>query len=142
MPGSADQAGLVLELSRAAEPTGVALRSITPQLPAAGAGGTTMIPVEIGVTGRYAEIVRFLERVRRLVTVRDGRVRAAGRLLVVQKAELGESITAGFPTLDATITLHAYVYDGPVSPEGEDDAPDPDEELQPTGSRAAAGRSP
>lgn len=140
MPGSADQAGLVLEISRAAEPTGVELRSITPQLPAAGAGGTTMIPVEVQVTGRYAEIVRFLERVRTLVTVRDGRLRAAGRLLVVQRAELGESATAGFPALDATVTLHAYVYDGPVSPEG-DDAPE-DEELQPTGSRAAAGRTP
>jgi Tfp pilus assembly protein PilO len=138
MPPSADHAGLVLELSRVGERAGVALRSITPQTPAVGAGGATLVPVEVRVTGEFDEVVRFLRRVRKLVAVRDGRLQARGRLFVVQRVELGESVDERFPVVDATVVLHAYVYDGPISPEG-DDEPEPDE-LLPTGT-AAAGRS-
>lgn len=137
MPSSGDQAGLVLELTRLAERSGVALRSITPQAPAEGAGGATMVPVAVTVEGSFFEITRFLMRVRTLVMVRGGELRAKGRLFSVQNVELVESAVEGFPTLDATITLHAYVYDAPIAPP---DVPEGEsEELQPTGGTAAAG---
>lgn len=137
MPSSGDQAGLVLELTRLAERSRVALRSITPQAPAEGAGGATMVPVAVTVEGSFFKITRFLTRVRTLVTVRRGKLRATGRLFSVQDVELVESAVDGFPTLDGTITLHAYVYDEPIAPpelpEGQN------EELEPTGGAAAAG---
>jgi hypothetical protein len=34
----------------------------------------------------------------------------------MQSVELVESKTEGFPFLDATITLNAFVYDGPIAP--------------------------
>jgi len=116
MPASADQPGLVLELDRLARTSGVTLGSITPQEPAVGEGGATMIPVAVVVSGTYREITRFLTNARRLVTVRRGKLRATGRLFSVQSVELSESNTGGFPKLDGTITLNAYVYDGPIVP--------------------------
>ena len=137
MPSSADQAGLVLELTKLADASGVSLRTITPQAPAEGAGGATMVPVAVTVEGSFYKITRFLNRVRTLVTVRRGKLRARGRLLTVQDVELAESIAEGFPKLDATITLHAYVYDGPIAPA--ETPRSEDTELQPTGGATAAG---
>jgi Pilus assembly protein, PilO len=139
MPESDDQPSLVLEISRVAERSGVTLQTITPQTPGAGAGGATMIPVAVTVGGSYREISRFLRHTRTLVTVRDGELRATGRLFTVQSVGLVESVADGFPMLDATVTLNAYVYDGPIlSP----DAPvEPEEDDVSTGSAAAGGTS-
>jgi Tfp pilus assembly protein PilO len=114
MPSSADQAGLVLELDRLARSSSVTLRSITPSEATVGAGGATTIPVVVTATGSYRQITRFLQRTRTLVRVRGGAVRATGRLLTMQGVELSESSTRKFPYLDATITLNAFVYDGPI----------------------------
>jgi Tfp pilus assembly protein PilO len=116
MPSSADQPGLVLELDRLARSSGVRLGSITPQEPVVEGGGATMIVVTVVVDGSYREITRFLTGTRRLVTVRRGKLRATGRLFTVHSVELSESSAAGFPLLDGTITLNAYVYDGPIVP--------------------------
>jgi Tfp pilus assembly protein PilO len=122
MPSSADQPGLVLEISRLAAESGVTLRSIVPQDEVAEAGGPTHVPITVIVGGTYAKIAKFLARTRGLVTVRDGVIRARGRLLTVQSISLTESVTERFPKLDATIVLEAYVYDGPIAPE---EAPEP-----------------
>jgi len=116
MPSSADQPGLVLELDRLARSSGVTLGSITPQEPVVGVSGATMITVAVVVGGSYREITRFLASTRRLVVVRGGKLRATGRLFTVQSVELSESTADGFPRLDGTITLDAYVYDGPIVP--------------------------
>lgn len=116
MPVSTDQPGLVLELDRLARSSGVTLGSITPLEPVIGEGGATMIPVAVVVGGSYREITRFLANARTLVTVRRGKLRATGRLFSVQSLELSESSTRGFPSLDGTITLNSYVYDGPIVP--------------------------
>ena len=133
MPSSADQPGLVLDLDRLARASGVTLGSITPQEPVVGVGGATMIPVAVVVGGSYREITRFLTGTRRLVTVRRGKLRATGRLFTVQGVELSESSADGFPFLDGTITLNAYVYDGPIVPPS---APAPAEEPSTSGATA------
>jgi Tfp pilus assembly protein PilO len=117
MPSGADQAGLVVELTRLARASGVTLEGITPQTPVVGVGGPTAIPVSVVVNGRYHDIARFVKRTRMLVTVRRGQVSARGRLLSVKSISLVESDTEKFPQLDATIELSAYVYDGPIVPE-------------------------
>lgn len=135
MPTSEDQTGLVLEITRIAQQSGVKILSLAPQEPVAGEGGPTLIPVQVAISGSYRQITRFLTRTRTLVKVRDGKIRATGRLLAVQSVSLGESVTDGFPKLDATISMDAYVYDGPIVPV---DIPEPAEELPAAGSDAAS----
>lgn len=136
MPESGDQPGMVLELSRLASSTKVTLRSISTQLTVAASGTPTAIPIVVTVGGSFFEITRFLQRVRTLVTVRRGELRATGRLFTVQNVDLVESATDGFPMLDATVTLNAYVYDGPIVPAEIPSLPEGD--LEPSG-RAAVG---
>ncbi len=139
MPSSGDQSGLVLELSKLAQASGVVLEAITPQPQVAGVGGPALIPLSVVVNGRYHDIVRFLERTRLLVTVGDGKLSATGRLLSVRSVALVKSDTGDYPELDATVGIDAYVYDGPVAPA----APPPSEtEEEPApGSSAAGGGS-
>lgn len=137
MPSSGDHAGLLLELTRLADRSGVAIRTITPQAPALDAEGATMIPVAVSVGGRFRQIQGFLRRARELVTVRNGTLRTRGRLFVVQDLALAESVDNRFPNLDAAITLHAYVYDGPIAPVEIPGAEE--EELQPSAGNTAAG---
>ena len=136
MPSSGDQAGLVLELSALAAKSGITLRSIAPAAPAEGAGGATMIPVTVTLDGTFSKITRFLQQARRLVGARGDRVTATGRLLTVQSVELVESQTDGFPKLDGTVVLNAYVYDGPLTPTTPEQAPESSDESS---SSAAAG---
>jgi Tfp pilus assembly protein PilO len=136
MPQAADQAGLVLELSRLAGRSGVSLRSVTPQAPVVTPGGATAVPVVVTVGGGYFAVARFLRHTRQLVGLRGGKLRAQGRLFTVENMELAESLSQGFPKLDATITLNAYVYDGPLAPPETPRAADEEEDSSGT---AAAG---
>jgi len=138
MPSSSDQPGLVLELDRLARSSGVTLGSITPQESAVGASGATTIVVAVVVSGSYREITRFLASTRRLVVVRRGKLHATGRLFTVQGVELSESTTDGFPRLDGTITLDAYVYDGPIVPPS---APAPVAPTEETSGATAQGET-
>ena len=116
MPESGDGSSLVLELSRLAKRSHLELRSVSSDAAAQGPGGTTMIPVTVTVGGRFLQITRFLQRARGLVAMRHGRPWAKGRLYATQSIELAESLAGGFPNLDATIVLNAFVYDAPVTP--------------------------
>ena len=138
MPASTDQPGLVLELTKLADRSGVTLRTITPDAPLSAVGGPTLIPVVVSVTGSFASITRFLRNTRELVRVRHGNIHAKGRLFTVESVSLVESVTHRFPKLDATVSLNAYVYDGPIVPP---EAPTPatEEELSTSGT-SAAGR--
>jgi Pilus assembly protein, PilO len=136
MPASSDQPGLVLEITRLARQSGVQLNSITPLEPVAEAGGPALIPITVSISGSYGKITRFLARTRALVKVRHGKIHARGRLLSVQSVALAEAVGDGFPKLDATIALDAYVYDGPIIPP---DIPLPEEELPASDGTDAAG---
>ena len=139
MPSSGDQAGLILELDRLAHASGVTLSSVTQQGLAVDAGGATSIPAVVTVNGSYRQIGTFLKRMRRLVAVRHGELRTTGRLFSVKNLELAESATDGFPLLDATITVNAYVYDAPIAPPS---IPLPADEEAPTSTASAAGGTP
>jgi Tfp pilus assembly protein PilO len=136
MPSSADQPGLVLELDRLAHAADITLGSITPRDPEVDSGGATTIPVVVTAEGSYREITRFLARTKGLVTFRRGEIRARGRLFTLQAVELAESNAHGFPLLDATITLDAFVYDGPIAPPAPPPT-EPEEEDVSSGSTAA-----
>lgn len=108
MPAATDMPGILLELARVAEETGIAFESIAPQ-PAIPAAGYQMLPIQLVFQGNYYELSDFLFRLRNLVGVRDGKLAATGRLFAVDKLELTES-PKKFPDIQAALTVSAFVY--------------------------------
>jgi Pilus assembly protein, PilO len=108
MPGKADMPGVLLELNRIARDTGIRFDSITPG-ESADAGGYLRQPIEVVFEGSFYELSDFLYRVRTLVSVRNGRLRATGRLFTVRTLSFVES-EKGFPQIRATLGVDAFVY--------------------------------
>jgi hypothetical protein len=108
MPASPDMPGILLELSRIAEETGIRFKSITPQA-AVVAGEYQTVPISVTFDGSFYALSDFLFRLRTLVSVRRGELHATGRLFSVDSVDFSES-ERGFPTLAAALNLQAYVY--------------------------------
>jgi hypothetical protein len=108
MPSTPDMPGILLELSRIADETGIRFKSITPQ-PALPIAAYQVVPIDVAFDGSFYALSDFLFRLRTLVTVRRGELHAAGRLFSVASVDFSES-DRGFPLLAATLKLNAYVY--------------------------------
>ena len=72
------------------------------------------MPITLAFDGNFYELSDFLFRLRTLVGVRAGELRAAGRLFAVESISFAES-SKGFPELGATLSIVAYVYGTDVS---------------------------
>lgn len=116
MPSGPDMPGILLELSRIAEETGVEFQSVTP-LASAVLGDFQTVPITLAFDGNFYELSDFLFRLRTLVAVRAGELRAAGRLFAVESISFAES-AKGFPELGATLSVVAYVYGTDVPASG------------------------
>ena len=113
MPNEVDMPGILLELSRVADDTGIAFESITPQGIVA-QPGYQVLPVSLLFDGNYFELSDFLYRLRSLVRVNTGRLSSSGRLFVVDSIGFAES-EKSFPRIQASLVVNAYVYgDAPV----------------------------
>lgn len=108
MPSSPDMGGIVIELERMANETGIRLKSIAPQT-AVAAGQYQAVPIDVTFDGSFYALSDFLFRVRTLVSVRRGELHAAGRLFVADSVDFSEG-ESGFPTLAASLRLRAFVY--------------------------------
>lgn len=108
MPGAPDMPGILLELSRIAEETGIRFKSITPSL-AVTVGAYQAVPIDVAFDGSFYALSDFLFRLRTLVTVRRGELHATGRLFSVASVDFAEA-DGGFPLLAASLKLNAYVY--------------------------------
>jgi type IV pilus assembly PilO-like protein len=108
MPGTPDMPGILLELSRIAEETGIRFKSITPS-PAVTVGAYQTVPIDVTFDGSFYALSDFLFRLRTLVTVRRGELHATGRLFSVASVDFSEA-DGGFPLLAASLKLNAYVY--------------------------------
>jgi hypothetical protein len=108
MPSTPDMPGILLELQRIADETGIRFKSITPQsaLPVA---AYQVVPIDVAFDGSFYALSDFLFRLRTLVTVRRGELHATGRLFSVASVDFSES-DRGFPLLAASLKLNAYVY--------------------------------
>jgi hypothetical protein len=113
MPDSNDMAGILLDLSKLAAASNVAITSVTPTLivPLSGYGA---LPLSVVLTGRYDQVAGFLQRLRGQVTVgKNGRPDAAGRLLVTNQVAM--TSTDG-RTVSATLNMDAFVYGAGAPP--------------------------
>ena len=132
MPSSPDMPGILLELSRIADETGIRFKSITPQsaLPVA---AYQVVPIDVAFDGSFYALSDLLFRLRTLVTVRRGELHAAGRLFAVESVDFSES-DRGFPLLAARLKLNAYVYGFNTAPSA---VPPPAETPPPTTTEGA-----
>ena len=112
MPAVLDMPGILLELDRIAEETGVEFQSVTPSASAV-VGDFQTVPITLAFDGNFYELSDFLFRLRTLVGVRGGELRAAGRLFSVESISFSES-SKGFPELGAALSVVAYVYGSDV----------------------------
>jgi Tfp pilus assembly protein PilO len=108
MPNKYDMPGVILELNRIARETGIRFESITPQ-DGSDAGGYLRQPIDLVFEGNYYELSDFLYRMRTLVSVHDGELRARGRLFTVRSLSFVEG-EGTFPQIKATLGVDAYVY--------------------------------
>jgi Tfp pilus assembly protein PilO len=110
MPDQTDMTSILLQLQRTADEAGVELESIQPGTSATGSGYLVQ-PLNVTVDGKYFTITRFLQRLRELVTVENGKLEARGRLFTVTSLHFGPG-SRGFPSLGAVLNVNAFVYSG------------------------------
>ncbi len=117
VPGRTDMPGVVLELNRLARESGVTFDSITPSqvIPAQ---GYNVQPLNVLVSGQFTAVNAFLHKLRKQVTVRKGKLDARGRLFAIDTVAIAENPDKKFPTVQATVTLDAFVYAGGSAPGG------------------------
>ncbi len=114
LPESEGVPGLIIELTKTADASGVDVTSI--------ARGTTTPGTPFGiqtlslqVTGRYFDVEDFLYRLEEYVAFRNASFRVTGRLLQVTTLNLTASAgtsSGGSPELAVTIGLNAYLWGG------------------------------
>lgn len=114
LPESEGIPGLIIELSKTADASGVAVTGIT-------RGSTTpgnpfgIQQLSLAVSGRYFDVEDFLYRLEEYVAFRNASFRVTGRLLQVTQLTLQASPTtgsSGSPSLAVTIGMNAYLWGG------------------------------
>jgi hypothetical protein len=108
MPSVTDMPGILLELSRIAQETGIEFNSITPEASEV-VGAYQTVPIGLQFDGNFYELSDFLFRLRTLVGVRRSELQASGRLFSVEMISFSES-AVGFPEITANMTVIAYVH--------------------------------
>jgi Tfp pilus assembly protein PilO len=141
MPDAADVPGVMLELNRLAEKTKVEFQSIAPQGEVQ-LNGFSVSPVELVLSGRFVNVSRFLRELRTLVTVKNSKLDARGRVYSVDSVQFIES-QDGFPDVEATLRVNAFKHGGGVLPtdvSGDETAPS--QETPSSTSVSAVGATP
>jgi type IV pilus assembly protein PilO len=123
MPDDEDIPGIILELNSVAAAAGVEFVSISPQGGAV-RGNYTALPINLTFEGNYFDLTDFIFRLRNLVSVRDGKLDAQGRLFTLDTLSMAEGPDS-FPEIAAALTVTAYVYatappPAPVAPPAAD----------------------
>ncbi len=117
IPDDARVSQILRQLSAAAAQSGVELDATSPQPLLPGAGSETL-PISLTVKGHYFGLQNFLRLLRTSADLRDGQVKATGRLFTVGGIQFsgtqptqGQTATAGRSSLiQATVALNAFVY--------------------------------
>jgi Tfp pilus assembly protein PilO len=110
LPNETDMSGILIDVDRLAHRRSLKFTSLTPSTQALGSGFTQQ-PIAIVVQGRFGNVSAFLGDLRKLVTVRGGRLDARGRLYSVSKVDLSAPDgTTTFPVVKASVMLNAYSF--------------------------------
>jgi Tfp pilus assembly protein PilO len=117
MPNKLDTAGVILTLNQLAQDSGISFDSIQE---GAGSGSSAVTPttptldpfatqpIQVQFSGSYYDLLAFLQRVRNLVKVENGKLYTAGRLFDVSNVTLAEGRNQ-WPQVQATLTINEFV---------------------------------
>jgi Tfp pilus assembly protein PilO len=116
IPVSEDVPGLIIELTKTAEESGVSVTGITRGTTSTGSPFGIQT-VTLAVSGRYFDVEDFLYRIEEYVAFRNASFRVTGRLLQVTTLSLAvgtstTTTTSGSPPLTVTIGVNAYLWGG------------------------------
>jgi Pilus assembly protein, PilO len=114
VPDEVRMPDIILELSKVAGQAGIAFDSISPGPPVAQAG-YEVLPVNVVFQGNYFTLSDVLYRLRNLVEVHNGNLVSTGRLFDIDQVAFQQG-GQGFPTLQASLTIDAFVYTGLPDP--------------------------
>ena len=115
MPNKLDTPDVIITLSQLAQDSGISFDQISP-----GGGGTdtstttTTVdpfatePISAQFTGSFYDLLAFLQRVRNLVRVDNGKLYTAGRLFDVSNVTLAEGPKT-WPQVTATLVINEFV---------------------------------
>jgi Tfp pilus assembly protein PilO len=129
MPNTLQTPGVLITLSELARDSGISFDQITPAgsssssssgssasaasasigVPATATGDPFAVePIQAKFTGSFYNLLTFLQRVRNLVRVENGRLFTAGRLFDVSTVSLAQG-PKGWPQVSATLTINEFV---------------------------------
>ena len=120
MPTQLETADVILQLNQLAVSSGITFDQITPSGGSSTAtAGTTgspdpfaAEPIQVMFTGSFYNLVTFLQRLRNLVRIENGHLNAVGRLFDVIDVAFAAG-PKGFPQIQATLTINAFVPQAP-----------------------------
>jgi Tfp pilus assembly protein PilO len=116
MPNKLDTAGVLIQLSQLAQDSGISFDQIQPTGATSTASTTTTTtvdpfaanPINVQFTGSFYNLLTFLQRVRNLVRVENGKLYTSGRLLDVSSVTFSEGVK-GWPQVQATLVINEFV---------------------------------
>jgi Tfp pilus assembly protein PilO len=122
MPSQLDTPEVILQLNQLAEDSGISFNQIQPGADGAAAEVTAdattpfaAMPIQVQFTGSYYNLLAFLQRLRNLVRVENGKLFTAGRLFDVSDVKF-DAGPKGFPQIQATLIVNALVPQVPPAP--------------------------
>jgi Tfp pilus assembly protein PilO len=116
MPNKLDTPDVIITLSQLAENSGISFDQISPS------GGATATstpttptadpfaaePIQVKFTGSFYDLLAFLQRVRNLVRVENGKLYTSGRLFDVSSVTLAQGPKT-WPQVSATLVINEFV---------------------------------
>jgi len=129
MPTQLQTPDMILQLNGLAEDSGISFDQIQPG--ATGAAATTgtapipvatpdttdpfaVEPIQVKFSGSFYNLLAFLQRLRNLVRVENGRLFTVGRLFDVSNVTFQEGVK-GWPQIQATLIINAFVPQTPAA---------------------------
>jgi Tfp pilus assembly protein PilO len=128
MPSQLQMPDIILQLQVLANESGISFDNIVPGGATTGSSGSAPTPVvttdttdpfaaepiQVQFTGSFYNLLTFLQRLRNLVRVENGKLFTVGRLFDVSNVSFGEGIR-GWPQVTSTLVINAFVPQTPQS---------------------------
>jgi Tfp pilus assembly protein PilO len=113
MPSKLDTPGVLITLSELAQQSGISFDQIQPSGASTASTTTTTDPfaaeaISVQFTGSFYNLVTFLQRVRNLVRVENGKLYTAGRLFDVTSVTFAKG-KQNWPQVQATLVINEFV---------------------------------
>jgi Tfp pilus assembly protein PilO len=128
MPSRLEMPDIIIELQVLANESGISFDSIVPGSNTTGPSTTGSAPapvvttdtidpfaaepIQVQFTGSFYNLLTFLQRMRNLVRVENGRLFSVGRLFDVTNVTFGEG-EVGWPQVTASLVINAFVPQTP-----------------------------